>query len=63
MADNLDDLMKTDLAGLVKIAREHGPNSAEIEKYFLGTLQHYPTKESTGEYKALAAGLLLVMYD
>lgn len=63
MADNLDDLIKTYLAGLVTIAREYGPNSWEIERYFYETLSHYPNKESAQEYKELAAGFLLVMYD
>ncbi len=63
MVDNLDDLMETDLTGLVVMARKHGPDSAELEEYVLKTLQHYPNKESTEEYKMLAAGFLLIIYD
>ena len=63
MVENLDDIMKTDIAGIVKIVREHGPDSEELRKCISETSQHYPSKESVQEYKELCAGLLLLMYD
>ena len=59
MADDLDDIMKKDLAGLLEIAKKHGTNSDESERYLLETLKHYLNEESARKYKQIIIELLL----
>ncbi len=57
----VNEQLKSDLAGLVRTARQYGYASEETRTYVQETVQQYDSQERKDEYLSLGATILLLM--